>query len=160
MYKIKEFAEMIGVTAKTLRNKDKKGLIKPSYISPDSKYRLYTDELAYICDDSKYVLAYLSKTEDINIVNNFKNALNSLGVKYKLFLSQELESNCFGNDAIKELLKDVSNNNTYTVLYNEQNILKEDLKMIKFYINACSPYIKVKKIEDFSLEKSIGLGRI
>ena len=160
MYKIQEFADMLGISTKTLRNKDKKGLLTPSYVKPGSQYRLYSDELAYIYDDSRYILAYLSQTDDVDVVENFKNKLDLLNVKYKIFVSNDLNSDSFDNCAIKELLKEASNNNTYTVLYDEKNITEKDLKVIKFYLNACLSYIKIKKIEDFSLEKSSDLAEV
>lgn len=159
MYKIKEFADMLGVTPATLRNKDKNGLLRPSYIKPGSQYRLYSDELAYIYDKNRYILAYLSQTEDFDFVENFKRKLDGLNVKYKLFINEDKNTDFYYNHSIKELLKEASCDNTYTVLYDEKNISEKDLKIIKFYINACLSYIKIKKIEDFSLEntfKSIG----
>ena len=40
-YKISEFAEMVGVTAVTLRNWERKGLLTPHHVSPTG-YRYYT----------------------------------------------------------------------------------------------------------------------
>ena len=154
MYKIKEFADMIGVSTKTLRNKDKKGLLTPTYVKPGCQYRLYSDELAYIYDNSRYILAYLSQTGDIDVIEGFRDKLDSLNIKYKIFISDNLSVDCFDNNAIRELLKEANANNTYTVLYDEENVLERDLKAIKFYLNTYLSYIKIKKIEDFSLEKS------
>lgn len=42
-YTVKKFAEKIGVHPQTLRNWDKKGILKPSVTSPTG-YRLYTEE--------------------------------------------------------------------------------------------------------------------
>lgn len=155
MYKIKEFADILGVTPATLRNKDKNGLLRPSYVKPGSQYRLYSDELAYIYDKNRYVLAYLSQTEDSNFIEEFKRKLDKLNVKYKLFINENKDNDFYFNQSIKELLKEASCNNTYTVLYDEKNITEKDLKIIKFYINACLSYIKIKKIEDFSLENTL-----
>lgn len=154
MYKIQEFADMLGISSKTLRNKDKKGLLTPSYVKPGSQYRLYSDELAYRYDSSRYILAYLSQTDDVDTIENFKRELDLLNVKYKIFTSENSNTDFFNNKAIRELLKEASDNKTYTVLYDEKNIVEKDLKVIKFYLNTCLPYIKIKKIEDFSLEKS------
>lgn len=157
MYKIKEFAEMLNVTTCTLRNKHKNGLLVPSCVKPGTNYRLYSDELAYIYDDNRYILAYLSKTKDSEVIDCFKDKLDSLNVKYKMFVGDKSSSDYFNNNAIKELLIEASNKKTYTVLYDEKNILEQDLKLIKFYLNTCFSYIKIKKLEDFSLEKSLEL---
>ena len=42
-YKISEFAEKVGVTAVTLRNWERKGLLLPHHVSPTG-YRYYTDK--------------------------------------------------------------------------------------------------------------------
>lgn len=42
-YKISEFADMVGVTAVTLRNWEKKGILTPHHISPTG-YRYYTEK--------------------------------------------------------------------------------------------------------------------
>jgi DNA-binding transcriptional MerR regulator len=42
-YKISEFAEMVGVTAVTLRNWEKRGFLTPHHVSPTG-YRYYTEK--------------------------------------------------------------------------------------------------------------------
>lgn len=42
-YKISEFAEKVGVTATTLRNWERKGLLLPHHVTPTG-YRYYADE--------------------------------------------------------------------------------------------------------------------
>ena len=43
MYNIKQFAELIGTTTTTLRNWDKEGKLKPSYVKGNG-YRYYSEE--------------------------------------------------------------------------------------------------------------------
>jgi DNA-binding transcriptional MerR regulator len=44
MYKISEFAELCGVSAKLLRYYDSIGLLMPAVVAPNTGYRLYTAE--------------------------------------------------------------------------------------------------------------------
>jgi predicted site-specific integrase-resolvase len=46
MYPIGEFAKKIGKTVQTLRNWDKKGVLKPAYIT-QGKHRMYREEQVY-----------------------------------------------------------------------------------------------------------------
>lgn len=154
MYKIKEFAEILGVTTKTLRNKDKEGLLKPSYINPKNNYRLYSDELVYRYDNKKYIIAYLSYTDNVREIRLFESYLDSLKIEYKLFVNKSKSKNFLTNEALKALLRDVNSNNSYHVLYDEENIKLDDLNLINFYIDSCHPNMKVKTIEDFTLENN------
>jgi hypothetical protein len=51
MYKISEFARMIGLSRETLRYYAEVKLLEPAYINPDNNYRYY--------DDGSYFLAIL-----------------------------------------------------------------------------------------------------
>lgn len=59
MYSIKKFAEMIGVTTKTLRNWDKNDLLKPIILP--SGHRRYTDEHLKIIQEEKWTKKSLKK---------------------------------------------------------------------------------------------------
>lgn len=154
MYTIKDFANMIGVTPQTLRNKHRNGKLVPTLVNPDNKYRMYSDEMAYIYDTKREILAYLSETQNTEAINEFKSKLDLLNIKYKIFISDKC-SDFKQNEAMKELLKSASKNITYTVLYDKNNIHKEDLELIRFCLNTCFPYIQIKDIADFSIEENI-----
>lgn len=44
LFSIKKAAEITGLTAETLRHYDRIGLVKPAAVSPDTKYRYYTQK--------------------------------------------------------------------------------------------------------------------
>lgn len=155
MYKITEFADMIGVTTKTLRNKHKDGLLIPTYIKPNSKHRFYSDESAYRYTSSKSILIYQSNQNNSKKIDKFKERLDSIGLNYKYFMNKDsIEMDAFNNKAIKDLLSEISKNKTYTVLYDSEDIRNEDLKLIKFYLSSCYPNIKIKDVEYFTFENS------
>ncbi|TFE00522.1 MerR family transcriptional regulator [Jeotgalibacillus salarius] len=51
MYKVREFAEITGLSRETLRYYAEVGLLEPAYIDPENRYRYY--------DDGSYFLASL-----------------------------------------------------------------------------------------------------
>lgn len=153
MYTIKEFANMIGVTPQTLRNKHKSGVIIPTLINPSNSYRMYSDELAYIYDDSRSVMIYDVDGDNNNgLLDDFKDSLYNSNIKYECFTSNKEYEDPVHNKAIFNLLKRVSQGTTYTIVYDENKIQNKDLEFIRFCINSCFSYVQVKKISDFSLE--------
>ncbi|MGC6176347.1 MerR family transcriptional regulator [Lacrimispora sp. 38-1] len=65
LYTIGEVARFLKISTKALRNYDDMGLLKPSYISPETKYRYYSYEQFFIID----VIRYLNKTLGIPLEN-------------------------------------------------------------------------------------------
>lgn len=157
MYKINEFADMIGVSAKTLRNKHNSGILIPSYVDPKSNHRFYSDELAYRYINDKSVFVYQSTPNYSSKLEHLKKELEFLKLKYQIFTNTELNNDFFNNMALRKLLKEVSKSKTFTILYDEENIFNNDLTLIRFYINSCFPNVKIKEIEQFSFEKPINL---
>lgn len=147
MYTVKDFAKMLGVTPQTLRNKHKKGELVPSVMT-ENNYRLYTDESAYNYNKNKKILVYSSsKISETDV----EDSLMAFNINY--FIHEKLEGSCHytNNTALKNLLKDISSNITYTVLYHKDYIEDNELDLIKFYVESCFPNIKVKEISKFSL---------
>lgn len=154
LYKIRDFAKILDVTTTTLRNKHRSGELIPSFVDPNNGHRFYTDELAYRYDTSKYILAYIESNDD-NYIQMFHEKLSSLNIKYKIFLKTEESNNIIDNKSLKELIKELDLNTTYTIIYDKSNISETDLNIIKFYLESCRSNIKLKEFEDFSLEKNI-----
>ena len=155
MYKTNDFAKMIGITSKTLRTKHKNGDLVPTYVDEKNNYRFYSDELAYKYNKDKCVLIYLSKMKT-DRVNSFIKNLNNLDIKLKVFINKKEDNSImYNNDAIKELLKEVTNNTTFTIVYDKYEVKWDEIELIKFYLNACFPFIKIKDINEFSLESSV-----
>lgn len=151
LYKIKDFARILEVTPATLRNKHRNKEFIPSFVDPNSSHRFYTDELAYRFNSTKKVLIYIDKNDKHNI-QMFHEKLTSLNIDFKVFEKDKDVTEYTNNKALKELLLDISNKDTYTVVYDDSNVLDDDLKLIKFYINSCRPNIQLKDYKDFSFE--------
>lgn len=154
LYKIKDFAKILEVTPATLRNKHRSRDFIPSYVDPNSSHRFYTDELAYRFDSAKKVLIYTDQRNKHNI-KMFHEKLSCLNIDFKIFEKDVDITDYTSNEALKDLLLDISNGYTYTVVYDYLNILDDDLKLIKFYIDSCHPNIQLKDYRDFSFEESI-----
>lgn len=147
MYTVKDFAKMLGVTPQTLRNKHKKGELIPS-IMTENNYRLYTDESAYKYNRNKKILMYASsKISGTEIECN----LRSFNIDYLIHENLSEGCNYMDNIALRSLLKDISLNLTYTVLYHKEYIEDNELNLIKFYVESCFPNVKVKEMSNFSL---------
>lgn len=54
-YTVKEFAEKIGVHPQTVRNWDRKNILKPAFTSPTG-YRMYTEKQVRDYFDGKFVI--------------------------------------------------------------------------------------------------------
>lgn len=153
LYKITEFAQILGVTTATLRNKHRSGHFIPSFVDCESGYRFYTDEIAYRYTSDKCVLVYTLDEGDLSASEcKFLKKLNLLNIQYKIFNKDGEVKDFAKNKALKDLIKEVNSKSTYTIVYKDENLLKDDLKLIKFYIDSCSSNIQMKKIEDFSFE--------
>ena len=146
MYTIKEFADIIGVTPQTLRNKHKNGQLIPTLVNPTNGYRMYSDELAYIHSKDKHILAYISNSDDKHSMDIFKDKLSSFNLKYEIFENSSEGLNLIENGVLESLLRRVSEGKTYTILYDESNIKKDELELINFCIRACFSYVQVKPI--------------
>lgn len=153
MYKTNDFANMLGITSKTLRAKHKSGELVPTYINEKNNYRFYSDELAYKYNNNKYVLVYTSK-KDNDRINLFTKNLRALNIKFKTFANNGDSIGFNNNEAIKEILQEVNKQNTYTIIYDKYSTSNKDIEVIEFYLNACFPFIKIKDVDEFSLESS------
>ena len=151
LYKIKDFARILEVTPATLRNKHRSGEFMPSFVDPNSSHRFYTDELAYRFNSNKKVLIYVNKNDKHNI-KMFHEKLISLNIDFKILEKDNGITDYTSNKALRDLLLDISNKDTYTVVYDSSNILNDDLKIINFYIESCRPNIQLKDYRDFSFE--------
>lgn len=151
LYKIKDFARILEVTPATLRNKHRSGEFIPSFVDPSSSHRFYTDELAYRFNSNKKVLVYINKYDKHNI-EMFHEKLMLLDINFKVFEKDGDIIDYRNNKALRDLLLDISNKDTYTVVYDSSTILEDDLKLINFYIESCRPNIQLKDYKDFSFE--------
>lgn len=60
-YTIREFSKLLGVSAQTLRNWDKKGWLTPNHTSSGSGYRYYShDQLLHVKNNGVYEKKYAS----------------------------------------------------------------------------------------------------
>lgn len=95
---VSEFAELCNVTTETLRHYDRKGLISPDYINPDTRYRYYRLD-TYKC--IKVITALRNLNFSITEIKKLFDSWNSGSWSYEYFLDY-LKNN------ISELTKEIS----------------------------------------------------
>ncbi|PKM76729.1 MAG: MerR family transcriptional regulator [Firmicutes bacterium HGW-Firmicutes-15] len=101
-YKVKEVADMIGVSVRTLHHYDKIGLLKPEYISP-AGYRLYTDN-----DLERLQQILFFKEIDFNL-QEIKDILDSPGFDRKRALTAHKELLIEKRVRLNKIIKSVEN---------------------------------------------------
>lgn len=85
-YTIGETAELLGVTAQTLRYYDKIGLLHPEYIDDNNNYRYYSYAQFHYIDKIKYLQKFGLSLDEIKIIlqdRNIENLLQYLKTKKK-----------------------------------------------------------------------------
>lgn len=139
-YNISEFAERIGKSASSLRNWDRNGTLKPSYISPGG-HRMYSEEQAceflgvpYISahDDtykqtSRKVIGYCrvstrKQKDDLSRqIELVKTYMTARGYQFEMISDIGSGIN-YNNKGLNKLIKEVVNNNVekIVILYKDR----------------------------------------
>ena len=108
MYRIGEFSEKTGASAKTLRYYDSIGLLKPSCIDNFTNYRYYSDEQLIIYKRIEYLKKLGFTLEEI------KNNINDLSISCLETKLEELKVKRdfidFQISEIESLKSDIKNN--------------------------------------------------
>lgn len=117
LYTIGEVARFLKISAKTLRHYDELNLLKPSYISPDTKYRYFSYDQFFIID----VIRYLNKTLCIPL-EDVKKLLNEDKDNSKLLtlleshieqLDQKIAALEYSKQLTNTLIADIKNQKRY-----------------------------------------------
>lgn len=116
LYTIGEVSNFLKISTKALRNYDDLGLLKPCYISPDTKYRYYSYEQFFIID----VIRYLNKTLGIPL-NHVKKLLEEYQESDKLLTLLESHKEVLDKKiAAMEYSKQLTDNLIADVRYREK----------------------------------------
>lgn len=137
LYTIGEVSRFLKISAKTLRHYDHLDLLKPSYISPDTKYRYFSYDQFFIID----VIRYLNKTlciplEDIkNLLDEDKNndKLLTFLESHKEQLDQKIAVLEYSKQLTDTLIADIKNrkNNSGKLEIYEQYLMSRSLYYIE-----------------------------
>ncbi|MTK12369.1 MAG: MerR family transcriptional regulator, partial [Clostridiaceae bacterium] len=117
LYTIGEVARFLKISAKTLRHYDQLDLLKPCYISPDTKYRYFSYDQFFIID----VIRYLNKTlciplEDVKKLldeDKENGKLLSLLESHKDQLDQKIDALKYSRQLTDTLIADIKYKNKY-----------------------------------------------
>ena len=68
LYSIGEVARTLGISTQAIRYYDRKGIIKPKYINPQTGYRYYNWQQFRILNNIKYMQSLGFKLHDIDFI--------------------------------------------------------------------------------------------
>ncbi len=150
-FSIGEVAKIHNITVETLRHYDRVGLLKPSYINSNTRYRYYNAKDFIILDLIKQCKAMGLSLEEIkNIIENYTSPESVLHIIRK---QKEIV-----NEKIKEL-----NNIKENIKFLEENIsvsLDEGLNKISIKFYDKRDFIKYNNSNRFTEEFEVNLSKI
>lgn len=137
LYTIGEVARFLKISAKTLRHYDQLDLLKPCYISPDTKYRYFSYDQFFIID----VIRYLNKTlciplEDVKKLldeDKENGKLLALLESHKDQLDQKIAALKYSRQLTDTLIADIKYKNKYSekIEIYEQYLMSRSLYYIE-----------------------------
>jgi len=143
LYKINEFAKLINVSTQTLRNWDKKGILKPILLN--SKHRRYTDEHLSIIRNKKINISrknicYIrestkqQKNSLIEQENKMKEFCISKGLNIDLFYSEYGSALNYKRNKFQLLLKHILNNEIENlIIYYKDRLVRFGFEIIEYF---------------------------
>ena len=165
-YSTKAVAEKLGVTSQTLRNWDREGKLKPSYVKSNG-YRYYSEEsiLAYTQErktkKNLNVVAYArvsSKKQSDDLerqINNLKSYLDNKYEKYDIISDIGSGIN-YKKAGLKELIKRINQKEVdiIVVLYKDR-LVRFGFELIEYFADLNNVKIEVLDKKDKSSEAEL-----
>ncbi|MHC1684210.1 MAG: helix-turn-helix domain-containing protein [Clostridiaceae bacterium] len=147
LYTIGEVSRFLKISPKTLRHYDELNLLKPCYISPDTKYRYFNYDQFFIID----VIRYLNKTlyiplEDVKKLldeNKENDKLLTLLESHKNQLDQKIAALEYSKQLTDNLITDIK----YQKKYPEKMGISEQYLMCRnlYYIELDTSIYDIDK---------------
>lgn len=163
MYTIKQFADILGVSSRTIRNMNKDSRLKPAYACKNTRDKFYSDSQIYSVKPNMYIVGYIAKKNaNEATIDEFENELESLKVPYKLFIDTESDGELRNNSTIKEILKVLFKGETLTILTKNEKSLNLDIQiLLEILIESCFTSVQIKPISKFTtIEDVVNFGRM
>lgn len=166
MYSIGRFAEKIGKTVQTLRNWDKKGILKPAYIT-EGKHRMYSEEqlmsvLQKQVKETRINIGYArvsAKHQSDDLIRQKELLalyLAKQGIPFEIIVDIGSGIN-YKKQGLKELLKRITSNqvNTVYVIYKDR-LLRFGYELLEEFCRLHGTKIEIiNRSQEISIQEEL-----
>lgn len=181
-YSIGEVAKMMNLSTKALRNYDQLGLLKPSYIDKETRYRYYTYDQFFLIDIIKYLnkilFIPLEVIQEIFTNKTSNEALASLLEQHRRRLNEEISKYQYAEQLVSNFIEEQKDKSVSRQLnphydsyimsrrlyYKELNVPLEEID--KYVNRGDLSYVNYQNIENdtmcliFSLDHYLKSGKL